>query len=143
MYIQLKERIKQHEGFRRIVYSDSLGFATIGYGHLVLPTDNFVEGVEYTKEELDKVFDVDFEKAVNGAKELIGNDPLLPQAEDVIIEMCFQLGKTGVSKFKNMWAYLADGDYSAASDEMLDSNWYQQTPSRALALSEIMKGCQL
>jgi len=83
MYTQLKERIKQHEGFRRTVYSDSLGFATIGYGHLVLPTDNFVEGVEYTKEELDKVFDVDFEKAVNGAKELIGNDSLLPQAEEV------------------------------------------------------------
>jgi lysozyme len=57
--------------------------------------------------------------------------------------MCFQLGKTGVSKFKNMWAYLDDGDYVAAGDEMLDSNWYQQTPSRALALSEIMKGCQL
>ena len=143
MYKQLKERIKQHEGFRRTVYSDSLGFATIGYGHLVLPTDNFVEGVEYTKEELDKVFDVDFEKAVNGAKELISNDSLLPQAEEVIIEMCFQLGKTGVSKFKNMWAYLDDGDYVAAGDEMLDSNWYQQTPSRALALSEIMKGCQL
>jgi GH24 family phage-related lysozyme (muramidase) len=143
MYTQLKERIKQHEGFRRTVYSDSLGFATIGYGHLVLPTDNFVEGVEYTKEELDKVFDVDFEKAVNGAKELISNDSLLPQAEEVIIEMCFQLGKTGVSKFKNMWAYLDDGDYVAAGDEMLDSNWYQQTPSRALALSEIMKGCQL
>jgi len=143
MYTQLKERIKQHEGFRRSVYSDSLGFATIGYGHLVLPTDNFVEGVEYTKEELDKVFDVDFEKAVNGAKELISNDSLLPQAEEVIIEMCFQLGKTGVSKFKNMWAYLDDGDYVAAGDEMLDSNWYQQTPSRALALSEIMKGCQL
>ena len=143
MYTQLKERIKQHEGFRRTVYSDSLGFATIGYGHLVLPTDNFVEGVEYTKEELDKVFDVDFEKAVNGAKELISNYSLLPQAEEVIIEMCFQLGKTGVSKFKNMWAYLDDGDYVAAGDEMLDSNWYQQTPSRALALSEIMKGCQL
>lgn len=143
MYTQLKERIKQHEGFRRTVYSDSLGFATIGYGHLVLPTDNFVEGVEYTKEELDKVFDVDFEKAVNGAKELIGNDSLLPQAEEVIIEMCFQLGKTGVSKFENMWAYLDDGDYVAAGDEMLDSNWYQQTPSRALALSEIMKSCQL
>ena len=143
MYTQLKERIKQHEGFRRTVYSDSLGFATIGYGHLVLPTDNFVEGVEYTKEELDKVFDVDFEKAVNGAKELISNDSLLPQAEEVIIEMCFQLGKTGVSKFKNMWAYLDDGDYVAAGDEMLDSNWYQQTPSRALALSEIMKGFQL
>ena len=56
----VKQRIKEHEGFRDTVYSDSLGFATIGYGHLVLPTDNFVEGVEYSKEELDILFDKDF-----------------------------------------------------------------------------------
>jgi len=49
---EIKERIKQHEGFRDTVYSDSLGFATIGYGHLVLPSDNFVEGVTYDKETL-------------------------------------------------------------------------------------------
>ena len=35
MYEQLKERIKEHEGFVPRIYKDSLGFATIGYGHLV------------------------------------------------------------------------------------------------------------
>ena len=44
---EVKSRIKEHEGFRNTVYSDSLGFATIGYGHLVLPTDDFVEGVAH------------------------------------------------------------------------------------------------
>jgi hypothetical protein len=28
-------------------------------------------------------------------------------AEEIIIEMIFQLGKTGVSKFKNMWKALS------------------------------------
>ncbi len=32
----VKDRVKEHEGFRDTVYSDSLGFATIGYGHLVI-----------------------------------------------------------------------------------------------------------
>ena len=54
---EIKERIKQHEGFRDTVYSDSLGFATIGFGHLVLPSDNFVEGVAYDKETLEEVFE--------------------------------------------------------------------------------------
>ena len=40
-YEDLKEKIKEHEGFRDQVYKDSLGFATIGYGHLVLSTDPF------------------------------------------------------------------------------------------------------
>ena len=56
---EVKQRIKKHEGFRDTVYSDSLGFATIGYGHLVLPTDNFVEGVTYPKEQLEVLFDKD------------------------------------------------------------------------------------
>ena len=42
---EVKQRIKEHEGFRDTVYSDSLGFATVGFGHLLLPTDDFVEGV--------------------------------------------------------------------------------------------------
>ena len=44
-YDDLKARIKEHEGFRDQVYKDSLGFATIGYGHLVLPNDPYEEGV--------------------------------------------------------------------------------------------------
>ena len=94
--------------------------------------------VKYTKEELDKVFDVDFEKAVNGAKELIGNDSLLPQAEEVIIEMCFQLGKTGVSKFKNMWAYLDDGDYVAAGDETTPSSSIIRASSASAVSARIL-----
>jgi lysozyme len=35
--------IKQEEGFRSKVYNDVAGFATCGYGHKVLPTDNFPE----------------------------------------------------------------------------------------------------
>ena len=77
----IKERIKQHEGFRRTMYSDSLGFATIGYGHLVLDTDNFVEGVEYSKEELDAVFESDFKIALTSAEELLeGLDVLVIEA---------------------------------------------------------------
>ena len=51
-YNNLKERIKKHEGFVNKIYKDSLGFATIGYGHLVTKADTYEEGVEYTKEEL-------------------------------------------------------------------------------------------
>ena len=38
----LMERIKKHEGFVNKIYKDSLGFATIGYGHLITASDTFV-----------------------------------------------------------------------------------------------------
>ena len=43
MYNDLKEQVKEHEGFVDTVYKDSLGFATIGYGHLVRPDDPYKE----------------------------------------------------------------------------------------------------
>ena len=141
MVEDLKERIKKHEGFVPKIYRDSLGFATIGYGHLVLPTDDFVEGQQYSREVLDAVFDKDFQNAVDNANKLIGDIPLVYQAREIICEMVFQLGIGGVSKFKNMWKALEDGDYHTASVEMLDSRWAKQTPSRAESLSNIMKQC--
>ena len=142
-YDDLKARIKEHEGFRDQVYKDSLGFATIGYGHLVLPTDPYEEGVTYNKEDLEKVFDGDFDTACSNANQLIKDLPLHHQAKCVLIEMVFQLGIGGVSKFKNMWKALGKGDYQTASEEMLDSRWAKQTPKRATDLSNVMKSCKI
>ena len=142
MVEDLKERIKKHEGFVPKIYRDSLGYATIGYGHLVLPTDHFEDGVEYSKEELNEVFEKDFQNALDNANKLIKDIPLVYQAKEVICEMVFQLGIGGVSKFKNMWKALEEGDYYTASVEMLDSRWAKQTPKRAESLSNIMKQCR-
>ncbi len=142
-YDDLKARIKEHEGFRDQVYKDSLGFATIGYGHLVLPNDPYEEGVTYSKEDLEKVFDGDFDTACSNANQLIKDLPLHHQAKCVLIEMVFQLGIGGVSKFKNMWKALGEGDYQTASEEMLDSRWAKQTPKRATDLSNVMKSCKI
>jgi len=142
MYEQLKNRIKAHEGFVAKVYLDSLGKATIGYGHLLTEEDDFVEGVIYDKDILEELFDKDFNKAVQGAEELLEDYIVAPLAKEVIIEMVFQLGKTGVSKFKNMFAALKEYDYTRAAAEMLNSAWYRQTPSRCEELSNLMRKCQ-
>jgi len=142
-YNDLKAKIKEHEGFRDQVYKDSLGFATIGYGHLVLSTDPYEEGVIYKKKELAKVFDSDFNIAKSNANQLIEGLPIHHQARCVIIEMVFQLGVGGVSKFKKMWEALKQNDYQTASEEMLDSRWAKQTPKRAEELSSVMKSCKI
>ena len=56
--------------------------------------------------------------------------------------MIFQLGETGVSKFKNMWKALEQShpEYSTAASEMLDSRWAKQTPNRAQGMSAQMAG---
>ena len=136
----VKQRIREHEGFRDTVYSDSLGYATIGYGHLVLPTDNFVEGVTYSKEQLEVLFDKDFQIAFNSANELVDGLDLNHIAKGVIIEMCFQLGKPRVMKFKKMWEALRNNDFEEAANQMIDSAWHKQTTSRCESLAATMRG---
>jgi len=142
-YNDLKARIKEHEGFVPKIYKDQLGFKTIGFGHLVLETDRFKEGVTYKKKDLEEVFDSDFNTAKSNANQLISGLPIHHQAKCVIIEMVFQLGIGGVSKFKKMWKALKQNDYQTASEEMLDSRWAKQTPKRVEELSSVMKSCKI
>jgi lysozyme len=139
MYEKLKDRIKTHEGFRNFVYKDSLGKRTVGYGHLCKSDENWNDDEQYSIELLENCFESDFVEALKGAEDLIGSIPLLPKAKEVIVEMVFQLGKGGVSKFKKMWEALAKEDYTEAANQMLDSRWHKQTKSRAESLATIMR----
>jgi len=140
--MSLEERVKLHEGFVSKIYLDSLSKKTIGWGHLITPDDHFKEGVEYSKEELEEVFQKDLKRAINEADDLI-KTKIADKAREVIIEMVYQLGKTGVSRFKNMWSALQESppNYFEAHVQMLDSRWYKQTPNRCGELSETMKSC--
>tara|TARA_R100001480_G_scaffold151689_1_gene153191 strand:+ start:156 stop:590 length:435 start_codon:yes stop_codon:yes gene_type:complete len=140
-YTDLMERIKKHEGFVPKIYKDSLGYATIGYGHLVLPEEQWEEGKEYSKEQLEHVFKTDFNNAVGQATGLMDGMDLDDKVREVIIEMVFQLGIGGVGKFKKMWEALRKKDYGEASFQMMDSRWAKQTPNRAESLSKVMRSC--
>jgi len=132
---QTKAEIKKEEGFRMEVYKDTLGFSTGGYGHKMLegedaPTDM----AGWTK-----LFERDFAKAVSGADELLILCPNInDNARNIVVEMCYQMGSYGVSKFKGMLKALQESDYKVASEEMLDSRWATQTPKRAMRMSERM-----
>jgi lysozyme len=137
----IKDRIKKHEGYRDTIYTDSLGYNTIGYGHLVVE-DGFIPGVQYSKKELEEVFEKDFAIAIQGANKLVGDFDLNDDAFGVVIEMCFQLGFPRVSKFIKFLDALKNKDYERAADEMLDSAWHRQTPGRCQELSNIIRKCQ-
>ena len=143
MYEELKTQIKEHEGFVPRVYKDSLGKRTIGYGHLCVEPEQWDDDKEYTKEELELVFDKDFDEALKNAESLIGDRPVNFIAKQVLIEMVFQLGIGGVGKFKKMWSALDNEDYGEASFQMMDSLWAKQTPKRAEKLSHTMRSAKL
>jgi len=133
---ELKQRIKDHEGYRLDPYEDTLGFLTGGYGHKILED----EEVPTTKEGWEELFEKDFQKAWDSMLQLCEVHELTIQmkAKCILCEMIFQMGYAGVSKFKNMIKSLKDENYYSASQHMLDSRWANQTPNRAKALSDLM-----
>ena len=68
----------------------------------------------------------------------------MPQEiKDVVMEMCYQLGVGGFSKFKKTIAFLQNKQFIDASQEMLDSLWAKQTPNRAKELSNRVKEVEI
>jgi len=128
----LEDRLIRHEGIKLMPYKDHLGYLTIGIGRCI-------ERVGISKEEALILLRNDIEKAKQQAAKFNWFDSLNDERQGVIVEMIFQLGFGGVSNFKKMIAAIEQGDFEEASEQMLDSTWYKQTPARCAELSEIMR----
>ncbi|WP_298769867.1 hypothetical protein [uncultured Shewanella sp.] len=57
----------------------------------------------------------------------------------VLCDMAFNLGITGLLKFKRMLKAIELGNYQVAADEMLQSKWARQVGQRATELADIMR----
>jgi len=139
---KLLASVKKHEGYKNTVYLDTLNKRTVGVGHLCVE-DFWEDDKEYEEKFLMTILEHDLQSAIKSAEELCEGYNISDDAKIIIIEMIFQLGKSGVSKFRNMWKALAEDppSYHVASIEMLDSRWAKQTPNRAQEMSDHMKSC--
>ena len=139
-YDKLIESVKKHEGFRDVVYRDTLNKRTVGYGHLCVE-DHWEDNKAYDKEYLEEILVKDLQSAINQTHEMCKDLKISDSAKTVICEMIFQLGGNGVSKFRNMWKALKEDppNYFEAHVQMLDSKWAKQTPKRAHEMAEQMQ----
>ena len=88
-------RIREHEAFMPRKYDDGAGNATIGYGHLVLDSEDFSGGI--TEAEAIKLFAKDVERVVNGALDRIKVD-LTQNQIDAIGSFVFNVGSGAFAK---------------------------------------------
>ena len=133
----LKEMIARHEGYEPRVYKCTNGFDTIGYGFAI--KDLYMD-----KEVSDLILD---QKIQEMLKRILSDKDWgewfseKPQhIQEVLINMIFQIGFSGVKKFRKTIQYIKDDNFLLASEEMLDSKWAKSdSPNRAKELSEIVK----
>tara|TARA_R100000700_G_scaffold40260_1_gene55370 strand:- start:637 stop:1092 length:456 start_codon:yes stop_codon:yes gene_type:complete len=132
----LQDEIANDEGVVYELYRCSLGHLTGGIGHLVTEWDEeyygMPVGTKVPHEQVDAWFAVDINRTLQDCKEIFPDFNDLPnEAQLVIANMCFQLGRPRLSNFKKFIAAVNDRDWVKAADEMEDSRWYKQTTARA------------
>ena len=102
---KLKDRIKKNEGYSDKPYQDQLGFYTIGYGHLITEKENKYYIKKFKKKHFEELFEIDFKKAHEQYKNNFFKKDHTTSEKELLIEMLFQLGAKGVSKFKKMFYF--------------------------------------
>ena len=134
--VTLQDEIANDEGAMYETYHCSLGHLTGGIGHLITEWDEeFYEqpiGTKVSHEQINDWFTKDINTTLRDCKDIFPDFNTLPsEAQLVIANMCFQLGRPRLSQFKKFIAAVNDADWIKAAEEMENSRWHKQTTARA------------
>lgn len=137
---KLREELEYDEGVKYEIYLDHLGLPTFGIGHLVKeddPEHGMDVGTEISEERCKEVFSEDIRVTLKDCEIIFEDwDKLPEEARLVTANMCFQLGRPRLSKFKKTIDACNRGSWSEMATEMRDSKWNKQTPERSERLIE-------
>jgi len=126
-----QDLIIKHEGIRDMPYKDSAGILTIGVGHNLTSAPLHPKVVQL-------MFAIDYDNAYAAASLYPWFQGLGDVRQAVVVDMIFNLGATGFSKFVKFQAALSKGDYVTAAAELKNSKWATQVGVRATDLETMM-----
>jgi lysozyme len=131
---KVKEQLIKHEGLKLKHYRCPAGKLTIGVGRNL--EDNGISQKE--------AFILLENDILRCESELLAEIPkvysgLNETRKSVLLNMCFNLGISGLLGFKNTLAFIGSGDFERAANGMLASRWAKQVGRRAIELSELMR----
>tara|TARA_B100001769_G_scaffold202435_1_gene162124 strand:+ start:234 stop:677 length:444 start_codon:yes stop_codon:yes gene_type:complete len=140
---KLREQLKIDEGCVYEIYNDHLGYATFGIGHLVTESDpeqGQSLGTAVSSDRVTEAFESDIQGVLRDCDILYPDFSSLPEeAQQIIANMMFNLGRPRLSKFAGMKSGVDERNWDRAADEMVDSRWYAQVGPRAERLVDRMR----
>ena len=133
---RLIDQLVFDEGVVHEIYLDHLGYPTFGVGHLIVEGDEeygLPVGTPVEPSRVSEVFERDVDKYIGYTERAYADcwDTLPGEVKEILVNMCFNLGPSRLSKFKNMNAAIRAGDWKTAAVEGRDSRWHKQVPNRA------------
>ena len=139
---KVKEQLLRHEGLKLKPYRCPAGKLTIGVGRNL--DDNGI-----SQKEAFVLLENDIPRSGRGQalrceNELMDHMPIAysklnDTRKSVLLNMCFNLGISGLMEFQNTLAFIGAGDFERAANNMLASKWVKQVGRRAIELSDLMR----
>lgn len=128
--ILLKQELIRDEGLRTSSYLDSLGYWTIGVGHL-LGTSPANQGLVWSEEKCYQQLELDIQEATA----LVTSCPWFQACntdarQRALTNMAFEMGHKLLS-FTTFLSLLQQGKYKEAGEDLKTTLWAHQVPARA------------
>jgi lysozyme len=119
----LTQVVAAFETFRSRVYSDPAGKATIGYGHLILPGEDFSDGL--TEEQARLLLEKDLGTARRSVDALFRSVYLTDSEWDALTAFIFNVGETEDVRTSALRRYVLKGNGIDAAHEFI--RWIHAT----------------
>ena len=139
----IRERLGRFEGRRNKAYRDSKGIWTIGIGHNLeapgeaerfkrltgIDINDVLNGRELDDAAINKLFEADLERALSDVRRVFpGFDRLPDSVKMVLVDLIFNMGAAGVSKFRQFRESVSKGDWFQAAWDLGHKNRTPDSP---------------
>ena len=147
---------RKFEGLRLSTYTDTTGHRTIGYGHnldggsdanirAVGADPDKLRGKAYqiTKNQAEAIFELDMGDVRKDVLTLVPDLDTHPAiVQDILCDLCFNLGLKGLAGFKRTLAAFRARNYRKAGENLRQSLWFRQTKTRAQTIVAVLEGME-
>ena len=131
--LKLEMMIRQDEGLKQHIYTDTTGNRTIGYGHNL-----DANGISLEVAELILKNDID-----NVIIDLTKNLPVYNEIDDTrkvaLLDIAFNIGVTGLMQFRTFLGLIEQGKFQNAANDLLNTLWAKQVPNRAARIAHVIE----
>ena len=131
---RLMDQLKLHEGVRSHPYDCPAGYLTIGVGRNISET-----GLGLSDDEIDYLLRNDIERCYQELDRFAWFMDLDTVRQEALVNMCFNLGFPRLTRFTKMMCAMAEGKFSLAAAEALDSKWARQVGQRAKDIAHMLE----
>lgn len=131
--------IKTEEGFRAKPYYCTAGMPTIGYGRVVGKKGDPLPDMATTPEAESEFLEKEIARLEYKLAGIYPNawSRCNEARQSVLVSMAYQLGLSGLSGFRRMWAAIGESNWNEAARQALDSKWAKvDSPNRAKRQAE-------